>query len=830
MDALLFYFIYTFCAVVALALFVGELRHILHKHFKESFAAEKVMLLITVPKEGAETDDEKQKDLKQKIAVMETFFTGVHATRSRDPLVNYFYGRDDEVAFEIVAHQGVIKFYAVVPRSKQQYIEQQLQAQFPSAQLEEVDDYNIFLPNGVIMSQALSTGSAPFLPLRTYQHMDSDPLDALTNVMSKVGEGEGMALQILLRPADYAWGEKAQKMATEMQQGKSAKSALKKLNAGVVSKAFNGAWSLLSVGTKKKDAMTPDKPMYHLTPAEDELIKQLQGKSGKAGYEVNIRSIASSATRDRAQLMLDSMVQAFSQYDSLESPARFKKGGSGNHVVKKFIYRTFDAKHRMLLSVEEVSSIFHLPLPTTETPNIFWMVAKKAAAPVNIPKDGLLLGYNVYRGITTEIRMKDEDRRRHMYIIGKSGVGKSVLQANCIIQDIKNGKGVAVIDPHGELVEDILPHIPKERIEDVVLFDPSDAERPMGLNMLEFKSEEQKDFAVQELVAIFYKLFGQEMIGPMFEHYMRNAMLALMSDSENMGTVVEIPRMFTDKDFRASKIKRLNNVVVKNFWEQEYEQSQRGQQSADMLSYVISKIGRFLTNDIMRNIVGQQKSGFDFREIMDNQKILLVNLSKGKIGEVNSSLLGLIIVSKLQMAALSRASVASSERKDFYLYIDEFQNFITDSIATILSEARKYKLNLIIAHQYVSQLVNNNDTKIRDAVFGNAGTIMSFRVGVEDAEVLAKEFAPVFGEFDVINIEKFTAYVKLLIDNTASRPFNMHTFPPQPNGNPKIAEIVKQYSRLKYGRDRRIVEAEIRERSQLDKLGSRPQVPLEPSL
>ncbi|OGY85373.1 MAG: hypothetical protein A3F54_03050 [Candidatus Kerfeldbacteria bacterium RIFCSPHIGHO2_12_FULL_48_17] len=434
-----------------------------------------------------------------------------------------------------------------------------------------------------------------------------------------------------------------------------------------------------------------------------------------------------------------------------------------------------------------------------------------------MPQDGIQLGEVVYRGVKTPVRMKREDRRRHVYMVGRSGVGKSVLLQNMAIQDITNGEGVCIIDPHGELIEDILPHIPKERADDVVIFDPSDVDRPVGLNMLEYTTPQEKDFAVQELIAIFYKLFGEEMIGPMFEHYMRNAMLALMEDKESGATIVEIPRMFTDQKFRKQKLAKVKNPVVKNFWEQEYEQSQKGSQAADMLSYVISKIGRFLSNDMMRNIVGQTSSGFDFHNIMNDQKIFLVNLSKGKVGEVNSALLGLILVSKIQMAALSRASLAKEKRKDFYLYIDEFQNYATDSIAIILSEARKYLLNLTLAHQYIGQLINKGDAKIRDAVFGNAGTIVAFRVGVEDAEMLAKEFAPVFNENDVINVDKFTANVKLLIDNTASRPFNMKTIMPT-SGDPTITAKLKQLSRLKYGRDRQIVESEVLERSQLGNL------------
>jgi type IV secretory pathway TraG/TraD family ATPase VirD4 len=390
-------------------------------------------------------------------------------------------------------------------------------------------------------------------------------------------------------------------------------------------------------------------------------------------------------------------------------------------------------------------------------------------------------------------------------------------------QDIRNGEGVCVVDPHGGLVEDILGSIPKERIDDVIIFDPSDVGRPVGLNMLDAKTPEEADFAVQEMIAIFYKLFPPEMIGPMFEHNMRNVMLTLIADKEKPGTIADIPRMFTDKTYQNYKLQKVTDPIVRAFWEKEMAKTTDFHKS-EMLGYLISKVGRFVENQMMRNIIGQPHSGFNFREIMDKQKILLVNLSKGKTGEVNSNLLGLIIVSKIQMAALARADIPEAERKDFYLYVDEFQNFITDSIATILSEARKYKLNLTLANQYLNQLVQKGDTKIRDAVLGTVGTLAAFRIGVEDAEIMAKQFAPVFNEYDLVNIERFNAYIKLLVDNTASRAFNMATYPPS-NSDPALAARIKEVARRRYGIDRTAVEQEIMERTQLGRSESTSTVP-----
>ncbi|MBI2485164.1 type IV secretory system conjugative DNA transfer family protein [Candidatus Uhrbacteria bacterium] len=381
-----------------------------------------------------------------------------------------------------------------------------------------------------------------------------------------------------------------------------------------------------------------------------------------------------------------------------------------------------------------------------------------------------------------------------------------------------------MIDPHGDLAEQVLGNIPKERVDDVVVFDPSDLDRPVGLNMLEAESESQVDFAVQEMIAIFYKLFPPEMIGPMFEHNMRNVMLTLMSDLGNPGTVAEIPRMFSDEAYQKQWVAKVKDPVVRAFWEKEMAKTSDFHKS-EMLGYLISKVGRFVENTMIRNIIGQSHSGFSIREIMDQSKILIVNLSKGKTGEVNASLLGLIIVAKLQMAALARADMPEEQRKDFYLYIDEFQNFITDSIATILSEARKYRLDLIMAHQYMGQLVKDNKTEVRDAVLGNVGTMFVSRIGVEDAEVLEKEFAPLFSGYDLINAEKFTWYSKMIIDNDAQKPFTLHTVLP-PKGNPELAAAIKELSRLKYGRERVLVEEEILERSALGGVGEAQPVPV----
>lgn len=831
------YFVFS---LLALYLILQLTRLLFRRALRKSYPFKRHIYLVTLPKESEEEAERKEviqaKDIKEIIAVMEDFYANITARRPRT--FTYYYhkakwyllGRHFHYSFEIVCHDGLIKFYVVSPGFLGKYIEQQIHAQFPSANVEEVEDYNIFEPDSQVMGTYLKLTRNQVLPLRTYKKLDADPLESITNNLSKLDKDEGAAIQILIRQAAPKWREKGLGITKILHKGKTLEESLKKQGTfkNIFGYTIGLPFKLIKLVykefTKKpeeaakeaKEAESEKSPPVRLLKREEELMQSMEEMFSKPVFECNIRLVASAETKAKALNNLRYLIGTFGQFTSpqtdnkLDSTMVYLK----SLFMKDFINRSFREGKKIILSTEELASIYHFPLPFSETPNILWLTARHAPPPVELPTEGVVLGKSVYRGIERFVKIKRDDRRRHVYVIGKSGVGKSVLLSNMAIQDIKNGEGVCVIDPHGDLVEDILGHIPRSRADDVVIFDPSDTERPMGLNMLEVKSEEEKDFAVQEMIAIFYKLFPPEMIGPMFEHNMRNVMLTLMEDQEHPGTIAEIPRMFTDTEFQNYKLKKVKDPVVRSFWEKEMAKTSDFHKS-EMLGYLISKVGRFVENTMMRNIIGQEKSGFDFRDIMDNQKILLVNLAKGKTGEVNSNLLGLIIVSKLQMAAMARASLPREKRKDFYLYVDEFQNFITDSIATILSEARKYMLDLIIAHQYMGQLVGEKgDTKIRDAVLGNAGTMVSFKIGVEDAEVMAKEFSPVFNEYDLINVEKYNAYVKLLIDNQASRPFNMQTIPPQ-KGNEKLAEKIRELSRLKYGRDRMLVEQEIIGRTKL---------------
>lgn len=799
-------------ATVVLAVVWNIFRRTLRRKYQVNAAMKKKVMLITVPKESAEKGDAGQREkslqeIQEDIAVMETIFLSIGGLTAERGMKAGVVGRDDSVSFEIVANNGLVSFYIVAPEQLKDFIEQQVHAQYPLAQIDDVSDYNIFSPKGEVVGTELRFKREPYFHIKSYKQLGTDPLNAITNAMSKVDKEDGAVLQLIVRSAKKTWRDPAIKLTQAVHQGKTLKEAMK-------GTSFVGAM-VRSVTEKSQADKDQEKKEYRMSQKEEEMVKSIEEKASQLGLGVTARILASSKTETQANAYLTNIVGAFSQYNILQYGNSFEKRGVGTKkIVGDYIFRRFSEKSNMVMAGDELASIYHMPLPSTETPNINWLLARKAPPPPNLPKEGLLIGFVDYRDQKTDVYLKQEDRFRHMYVIGKSGSGKSETIANLAAQDIANGRGVCIVDPHGDLVETVLGTVPRERVDDVIVFDPSDVERPVGLNMLEAPTPEMMDFAVGEMIAIFYKLFSADMIGPMFEHNMRNFMMTLMSDQENPGTIAEIPRLITDPEYQKMWVAKVKDPVVRSFWENEMAKTSDFHKS-EMFGYLISKVGRFVENAMMRNIIGQTKSSFDFRKIMDEKKIFMVNLSKGRIGDVNANLLGLIMVTKLQMATMSRADVADkSKREDFFLYIDEFQNFITPSIATILSEARKYRLGLVIAHQYMGQLSPKGDTEIRDAVLGNVGTMMVGRIGIEDAEILAKEFEPVFSPFDLVNVEKFTYNSKILVDNQSLRPFNIAAYPPV-ESDPKIAEALKQLSRLKYGKDRALVEREILNRTKL---------------
>lgn len=777
--------------------------------------------LLTVPHYSSDERESEnaEENVKTLLSDIEAFFAALASVRAQRGLKPHLYGRDDHFVLEIIAHRGTIRFYAAVPEALDGFFRQQLQSVFPHVDIAEVEDFNPFSPTSVVLASRLRLKRKSFFPIKTYAEFDADPMENLLTPLSQIKEGESVAIQFVLRSAKEAWHRAGKKVAHALYEGKGMDQALSEAGA-------NKTWLRVVEGMVKDifssvKKTTPEDPLQErdlprqASELERTIAQQLEKKTSKGGFDVNIRVVSSASNESIARQNLMSTIQAFGIYNLYESGNSFRASMpvADRTLLTHFIHRTYQKKHHMILNSEEMVSLWHLPGTTVDTPNIQWLPARSAAPPSDLPQEGIFLGNNVYRGNRTAVRLLPNDRRRHMYVIGQTGTGKSELMKGMAIQDIKNGNGCGVIDPHGDLINDILQHIPEERINDVIVFDPSDTAFPLGINLLEYETEEQKTFVINELINIFDRLYDLKQTGgPMFEQYLRNSVLLMLEDTASGSTLLEIPRVLSDHVFRDYKLSHTTNPVVRNFWLKEALKAGGEASLANMVPYITSKLNQFISNDVLRPIIAQQKSTLNFREVMDGKKILLVNLSKGKLGDLNTKLLGMIFVGKILMAALGRIDTPEKDRNDFYLYIDEFQNFTTDSIAVILSEARKYRLDLVLAHQYITQLVKGTDTQIRDAVFGNVGTKVAFRIGMEDAEFVAPEYEPVFTKYDLLNIPKFNAYIKMLIHNELRPAFNLQTIA-VPAGNPSIAERVRAASRKQYGRPRAYVEQEILDRS-----------------
>ena len=763
------------------------------------------LFLIRVPREAPTTSGGQQRPEKELIAISEQLLAGFSNIHSKG--WNKFIYGEPYVALEMAVHHigEETHFYVAVPKSNEDIIEKQIYGLYPTAEVSKAKDYNIFNPQGAMAGAYLSYNNYPILPIKTYQKMETDPIGGILTAMSKLqAEGEGAALQVLIRPS-HADRQKslAVKVSREMQSGYQFKEALQR-----------------ATHPSKPKTPDPNKPPEPerpkvVTPADEEIIKAISGKASKQSFDVNIRLMASAPSEIRSQQILQDFEGSFVQFSSPDMnslKANKLTGRSLNKLIYNFSFRLFDNSQSVTMSTEEIASFYHLPVSTTSAPKVKFLKAKPAEPPPNLPQEGIVLGRNIFRGQELPVRMTDEDRRRHLYIIGQTGTGKSTLMKAMLRQDIESGKGVCLIDPHGEFAEFVLSIVPQERANDVIYFDPGDIERPIGLNMLEMDPAhpEQKTMIIDELFGIMDKLYNlKETGGPMFEKYFKNSLYLLLDDYEHdIPTISDISRVLNDDDYRADKLSREKNPLVKEFWELEAEKATGDQALSSFSPYITSKLNNFIFNEFLRPIINQKKSAFNFREIMDSSKILVVNLSKGKIGDLNANFIGMLIVGKLLRAALSRIDIQDERaRTDFYLYMDEFQNFTTDSIATILSEARKYRLDMVIAHQFIKQLKEN----IRDAVFGNVGSIVTFRISPDDAEFMKNKFAPVFSEQDLMNIDNLNAYVSLLVNGQTTRPFNVKIETERVFGvdSPDVAAALREMSRFKYGRPREEVEAEI---------------------
>ena len=714
------------------------------------------------------------------------------------------------ISFEIVAANGLIKYYAVVPAVITETVKQAVISAYSSARLEEIEQDSIFAQE--ITTDQIAGGEMRLkkdfvYPINTYEDTQRDASLAILNAMSVTKNGEGLAMQLLFRPTDGGWTKKSTDWVQNIKDGKKSGDTGRKIVAGIFTliKDFIQAF----VHPPEHD----DENKEALTNLQQEEIGVIENKTKYPGFETLVRVVASASTKERSEAMLSGLVAAFSQFDSQSyNGFQYDILKDPRKLAVDYIFRLFPqgTKENILNSVE-LASIFHLPaqnaIPTSQVQR---QATKQVDGPAKLVDEGVLLGVNEFRGVQKEIRLSENDRRRHTYVIGSTGMGKSVLLTNVAYQDMLDGRGFAFIDPHGDAAELLLSKVPEERIDDVIYFEPADIEHPIGMNMFEYTSEDQKDFIVQEGISMLTSLFdpnNQGYFGPRGQHMFRNAALLLMSDP-NGATFIDIPQCFTDPEFVKSKLKYVKDKAVYDYWTKEFPASQKSNDAGEVITWFSSKWGPFLSNTIMRNILGQAKSGFNIRQIMDEKKIFLVNLSKGKLGDINSNLLGMILVMKFQQAAMSRADIPEDERKDFCLFVDEFQNFATESFESILSEARKYRLNLFLANQFMTQLTD----KIREGILGNVGTIMSGRLGVTDAELMEKAFTPVFNAEDLHKQGNYQAIATVMMYNIPSAPFTMSLLPPMGEPNPQLMESMKAYTAARYGRTRAEVEQEIQER------------------
>jgi hypothetical protein len=748
---------------------------------------------VVLPEAGAG----EGKGAREMMALMEQWYASMQALAPEptNKEKNYY-------SLEVAVANGTTTavFYCAVHMDYASLFEKVVLGMFPTAQVrEQKEDYNIFTNHAITACAYATSSTHPTLPIKTYAEMEGDPMSIILSSFTKIArENEGLALQLLIRPSGDVFAKRYGEMLEDLRKGETLKRVIEKQDT--FKESFRVLGEMFS--TPKKDGEEKKQSF-----GDESAMKFVQEKLSKTIVETNMRIIASAESLPRAQAIRAELEASFAQFSLVNGNAMKwveVEGRKQKALLHRYSYRLWNEDESYPLNLSELASVFHFPMQTKGTANVREQNAAQAQAPLDMPTEGVVLGVNRFRGEERMIHMSREDRLRHLYVIGQTGTGKTSILKNLIIQDIKNGDGCCFIDPHGSDILDILASVPPERSKDVIYFDPGNVERPMGLNMLEYDRNypEQKTFVVNELLGIFNKLFDMKVSGgPGFEQYFRNATMLVMEHPESGNTLLEIGRVFSDKDFREYKLSKTKNPLLLQFW-QNAEKTTGDQGLSNWTQYVNSKFDVFLSNDIMRPIVAQEKSAFNLRQIMDEKKIFLVNLSKGRLGDINASLIGLILVGKFLQAALSR--VDATERPDFYLYIDEFQNVTTPSIAAILSEARKYRLSLNIAHQYISQLPED----IKGAVFGNVGSQALFRVGPDDAQYLESQLAPTFTAPDLMKIENYHAYMKMLVNGEPKKPFDIVTLPPEKGDRTRI-DALKELSSLTYGRPREEVEAEI---------------------
>ncbi len=733
---------------------------------REEVSMNFVLLEIAVPR-----------DNEIKVEAVEQMFSSLYSLKKSGFWQKF--AAQQHLSLEVVGKKEDIRFYISCHKNNVELIEKMVVGTYPGTQVVQVDEYNVFYKDAKIEFSELTLKNESFKPLKSFKEMPVDFLSSLTSALAKFGDDEAAIIQIIISPAESLW----------------SKSGL-----GYISKL-------------KKDESDPEKAKYKMNPQDMEAIS---AKCNKQGFLTSIRLVSISPNKETAKANISNLKGVFSQFNGNQNSFSGGKIRFKHSFMLDIIYRYQNMwGNNSILSTDELAAIWHLPNKTIETPHIYWLTAKSAPATGGFPSEGLWLGRSIYRGQERNIYISEADRMRHMYIIGKTGTGKTELLKSMILQDMRAGRGLCFMEPHGDGIEELLELVPPERAEDVILFDPSDKERPIGFNLLEVQHYDEMYQVASSIINLMYKLFDPNrtgMVGARFEHAVRNAMLTV--GCVPGATFVEVNRVLTDQKYVQEILPLVKDPIVRRYWTDQIAQTSDFHKS-ETLDYISSKFGRFVTNKMIRNIIGQAKSTLNMREAMDQGKIVFLKLAKGLLGEEDSSFLGNLIVPKILAAALSRQELAREERRPFYFYVDEFQNFATPDFAQMLSEVRKYGMGLIMANQFVSQL----EEQVRDAIFGNSGTQMTYRVGVQDASILAKEFEPVFNENDLGNVPAQNIYVKTIVNGTPVPPFSMNVGrdlkAEKAAGSPEVARMVKELSRLKFGRDADEVEEEIEKRSKL---------------
>ncbi len=711
----------------------------------------------------------------------------------------------DIISLEIVStDEDGIRFYVVAPREISRFIEGQIYAQYPNADIRYVQDYarieSVSSESFVTMGEVEMEKDFIF-PIKTFRSFEVDPLAGITGAMSELNKEEKVWLQILIRPVANYWQAKSKSYITAIREGKDP-------NGGGIIAALSKL--LLNMGkalTESPDAK-PQKEVVKLEPGQEEELSEIENKMLKLGFEFKIRVVSKAPTQLRSEQMLRDVVASFKQFTTahLNNLIHATPEKSGKELYDDYINRFMASDEPDILNIEELASLYHLPNISVETPNIAWSRSRKLEPPMNLPRatedDVTIFGETDYRDTKVEFGLKRGDRVRHFYLLGKTGTGKSTLFKNMFISDVLAGDGACFVDPHGDTVEQLLDYIPPNRIEDVVYFNPTDVAHPIGFNLLELKDKSQRDLIADGVVEVFKKQFGDSW-GPRLQYILTNTIATAL---EAQGTtLLAVIRLLMDQNYRKFILKQVDDPILYKFWTEEFAQmAQNSKLLSESVSPIQNKVGRFISSAVTRNIIGQVKSTIDLREIMDNQKILLVNLAQGRLGEETASLLGGMIITRLQATAMERVDVPEEERKDFFLYVDEFQNFATESFAKILSEARKYKLNLTMTNQYIDQL----PLTVRQAIFGNVGTLGSFVVSQGDASILEKEFAPVVASDDLVSLDAYALYIKLCIDGMTSIPFSAKSLPVRYHKFGLKDEIIAR-SREKYGTTKEEIEEKI---------------------